>query len=39
MNAGFKNIDSELVLVLQAHFKGELNLSRVKLICLFMYSL
>ncbi|WP_207758850.1 hypothetical protein, partial [Flavobacterium branchiophilum] len=34
---GYK--DTSLILVLQGHFKGELNLARVKLICLFITAL
>jgi hypothetical protein len=34
---GYK--DTSLISVLQGHFKGELNLARVKLICLFITAL
>lgn len=33
------NKDTALILVLQSHFKGEFNLARVKLICLFITDL
>ena len=39
MNTSLKSKDSELISVLQTHFKGELNLARVKLICLFITAL
>ena len=39
MNTSLKCKDNDLKSVLQAHFKGELNLARVKLICLFITAL
>ena len=39
MNTSFDNKDTALISVLQGHFKGELNLARVKLICLFITAL
>lgn len=39
MNTSTDNKDTSLVYVLQGHFKGELNLARVKLICLFITAL
>jgi hypothetical protein len=38
-NTSLEGKDNELILVLQGHFKGELNLARVKLICLFITAL
>jgi hypothetical protein len=39
MNTSSDNKDTALISVLQQHFKGELNLARVKLICLFITAL
>ena len=39
MNTSFECNDTALISVLQGHFKGELNLARVKLICLFITAL
>lgn len=39
MNTSTGSKDTSLILVLQGHFKGELNLARVKLICLFITAL
>ena len=39
MNTNFECKDITLISVLQGHFKGELNLARVKLICLFITAL
>lgn len=39
MNTSFESKDTSLISVLQGHFKGELNLARVKLICLFLTAL
>lgn len=38
-NTGLECKDTELISVLQGHFKGEYNLARVKLICLFITAL
>jgi hypothetical protein len=38
-NTSLEGKDTELISVLQGHFKGELNLARVKLICLFITAL
>lgn len=38
-NTSLGGKDTELISVLQGHFKGQLNLARVKLICLFITSL
>ena len=38
-NTSLQCKDSALITVLQGHFKGELNLARVKLICLFITAL
>lgn len=38
-NTSLEDKDTMLISVLQGHFKGELNLARVKLICLFIKSL
>ena len=38
-NTSLEDKDTQLILVLQGHFKGELNLARVKLICLFITAL
>ena len=38
-NTSLESKDTSLLLVLQGHFKGELNLARVKLICLFITAL
>ena len=38
-NTSLKSKDTSLISVLQGHFKGELNLARVKLICLFITAL
>ncbi|RTY82552.1 hypothetical protein EKL97_06535 [Flavobacterium sp. LS1P28] len=38
-NTSLEGKDTELISVLQDHFKGELNLARVKLICLFITAL
>jgi hypothetical protein len=38
-NASLERKDTSLISVLQGHFKGELNLARVKLICLFITAL
>lgn len=38
-NTSLGHKDTSLISVLQAHFKGELNLARVKLICLFITAL
>lgn len=38
-NTSPENKDTALILVLQSHFKGEFNLARVKLICLFITAL
>ena len=38
-NTSLESKDTSLILVLQGHFKGELNLARVKLICLFITAL
>lgn len=39
MNTSLNSKNSDLISVLQAHFKGELNLAMVKLICLFITAL
>jgi len=39
MNANQKCKGNDIISVLQAHFKGELNLARVKLICVFITAL
>ena len=39
MNTSTGSKDTSLILVLQGPFKGELNLARVKLICLFITAL
>jgi hypothetical protein len=39
MNTSSDNKDTALISVLQQHFKGEINLARVKLICLFISTL
>lgn len=38
-NTSLGHKDTSLICVLQGHFKGELNLARVKLICLFITAL
>jgi hypothetical protein len=38
-NTSLAHKDTSLISVLQVHFKGELNLARVKLICLFITAL
>lgn len=38
-NTSLESKDTALISVLQSHFKGELNLARVKLICLFITAL
>ena len=38
-NTSLESKDTSLISVLQGHFKGELNLARVKLICLFITAL
>jgi Transposase DDE domain len=38
-NTSIERKDTSLISVLQGHFKGELNLARVKLICLFITAL
>lgn len=38
-NTSLEGKDTELISVLQGHFKGKLNLARVKLICLFITAL
>jgi hypothetical protein len=38
-NTSLESKDRALISVLQSHFKGELNLARVKLICLFITAL
>ncbi len=38
-NTSLEGKDTELISVLQGVFKGELNLERVKLICLFITAL
>lgn len=38
-NTSLESKDTSLISVLQGHFKGELNLARVKLICLFITTL
>jgi hypothetical protein len=38
-NTSLEGKDTALISVLQSHFKGELNLARVKLICLFIRAL
>jgi hypothetical protein len=38
-NTSLEGKDTELISVIQGHFKGELNLARVKLICLFIVAL
>jgi hypothetical protein len=38
-NTSLEDKDTTLISVLQGHFKGELNLARVKLICLFITAL
>lgn len=38
-NTSLKYKDTMLISVLQGHFKGEINLARVKLICLFITDL
>lgn len=38
-NTSLKDKDTTLISVLQCHFKGELNLARVNLICLFITAL
>jgi hypothetical protein len=38
-NTSLGHKDTSLISVLQGHFKGELNLARVKLICLFITAL
>ncbi len=38
-NTSLVSKDTTLISVLQAHFKGEINLARVKLICLFITAL
>ena len=38
-NTSLENKDTALISVLQSHFKGELNLARVKLISLFITAL
>ena len=38
-NTSLERKDTSLISVLQGHFKGELNLARVKLICLFITTL
>ena len=39
MNTSFNSKDTALILILQGHFKGELNIARVKLVCLFITAL
>lgn len=39
MNTSTDNKNTTLISVLQAHFRGDLNLARVKLICLFITAL
>ncbi len=38
-NTSLERKDTSLLLVLQGHFNGELNLARVKLICLFITAI
>lgn len=38
-NISLESKDIALISVLQSHFKGEINLERVKLICLFIKAL
>ena len=38
-NTSLEGKDTPLISVIQGHFKGELNLARVKLICLFIVAL